>query len=171
MSITDLLEEYKNKRDSEILSAGKHVIAPPEDVCEKIRTLDYNFFRPISPMLRERFEFCSVWRNAYLSQDWLSLQDINNWKSNKIICDWVDLRKDNSYPGEPLEDYPEKNIAIFSINSHEPEEIYLVWDEEAVEPKVWHYFGGNFYTFNSVERFFLYINGLIGDEDTVRQAI
>lgn len=52
MSITDLLEEYKNKRDSEVSSAGKHIIALPEDVYEEIRTLDSNFlefFRPISP--------------------------------------------------------------------------------------------------------------------------
>lgn len=171
MKIINLLNEFKKKRDEDIEVSGDYTIAPPEMPCEKIRTLDYDFLRPISPMLKRRFEFCSSWRNAYLSQDWLSLQEINNWKSNQRLCEWVDLRKENSYPGEPLEDYPEKNIAIFSINPHEPEEVYLVWDNETAEPKIWHYFGADFYTFNSFERFLLYANGLIGDEDTYRQSV
>lgn len=171
MDTLKLIESYKKKRDNETVTAGNHTITPPEKIHKKIRTLDYNFFREISPMLRERFEFCSKWENAYLSQDWLSLEEINNWKTNKTLCTWVDLRKENSYPGEPLEDHPAKNIAVYSINPHEPEEIYLIWSDDSLEPRVWHYVGADFYTYNSLERFLLYINGLIGDEDTIRDTI
>jgi len=52
-----------------------------------------------------------------------------------------------------------------------PNEMYLVWDEDNVEPKVWMYFDADYYTFNSFERFLLHINGFIDDEDTVREYV
>jgi len=172
MNIIDLLEKYKKIRDSETDRFGGHSIGPPSDSCDKIRTLDYSFFMPLSPMLKKRFEFCSYWKDAYLSQDWLSIQEINDWKKNKKIRELIDLRKENyCYPGQPMADFPMKKIALFSINPYEPEEIYLVWEEINAEPKIWHYFGADFYTYNNFERFLLYINGLIEDDDTVRKHI
>ena len=100
-----------------------------------------------------------------------SLDEINKWDKNSRIVEWIDLRRENSYPGEPLEDLQPRDISIFAINPHEPEEIYLTWDGDSEEPRLWHYFGAEFYTFNSFERFLLYINKIIGDEDTKRQTI
>jgi len=171
MGIVKLLEHYKKVRDSEIEIQGDHDMAPPENHCGQIRTLNYDFFRPISPMLMDRFKFCGAWKNAYLGQDWLSIQEINKWKDNKILCEWLRLRQENSHQGEPLAEYPMENTAIFSINNDYPDEIYLIWDEGCTEPKIWHYFESDFYTFNNFERFLLYINGMIEDEDTVRSLI
>ena len=172
MEITNLLKNYQFIRDIENEKLGPHKIVNPELLEGKmIRTLDDNFYRPLSPMLKERFQFCSSWENSYLSQNWLSLSEIENWEKNNKIVQWVELRCENSYQGEPLEDFPRKNIAIFSYNPCEPEEIYLIWDDYNEEPRIWHYFGSDFYTFNSLERFFLFINGKIGDEDTIRIKI
>lgn len=169
MNVIDLLRKYKIKRDSEIQSLGPHKIEKPIPFTDKIMTLEPGFHRTLSPMLKKRFEFCSEWNNAYLSQKWMSIEEINNWTNNAKIKEWVNLRKDNSYNGEPLEDCPMKNIAIFSINPYEPEEIYLVWNEGKLEPRVWHYVGSEFYTFNSFRRFLLYINGMMEDVDTIRE--
>jgi len=171
MEITQLLISYKKIRDGEVDRFGEHHITPPDNHCKKIKTLDCDFYRPLSPMLTKRFEFCSHWKDAYLSQDWLSLQEINSWEENKKICELIALRKENSYKGDPLKDLPNKNIAIFSINPYEPEEIYLIWDDNNIEPKIWHHFSAEFFTFNNFGRFLLYINGLIEDEDTIRKTI
>jgi len=172
MGIIELLKSYKKIRDAEVERFGEHVIEPPSESFEQIRTLEYDFFRPISPMLGKRFEFCSAWKNAYLNHDWLSNQEINNWKENKTFREWLKLRKENySYQGQPFMEYPMKNIAIFSIDPYEPEETYLVWDDGIIEPKIWHYFEADFYTFNNFERFLLYINNIIDDEDTIRTFI
>lgn len=172
MRIISLLEDYRKIRDSEVVNLGPHQINKSEPFPSGvIKTLDVNFDKPLSPMLRERFIFCSSWLNAYLSQDWLSLDEINKWDKNSRIVEWIDLRRENSYPGEPLEDLQPRDISIFAINPHEPEEIYLTWDGDSEEPRLWHYFGAEFYTFNSFERFLLYINKIIGDEDTKRQTI
>ena len=165
MRIISLLEDYRKIRDSEVVDLGPHQINKSEPFPSGvIKTLDVNFDKPLSPMLRERFIFCSSWLNAYLSQDWLSLDEINKWDKNSRIVEWIDLRRENSYPGEPLEDLQPRDISIFAINPHEPEEIYLTWDGDSEEPRLWHYFGAEFYTFNSFERFLLYINKIIGDE-------
>jgi len=77
-----------------------------------------------------------------LGQDWLSLEEINNWKSNKTLVEWVNLRKENSFSeNEPFIKYPLSNIAIFSIDPDFPNETYLVWDDDnPAEPKIWLYF-------------------------------
>lgn len=169
MDITSLLKMYKNNLASEGSLNTDSFISPPEKFNDKILTLSDGVYKPLSKMLQERFDFCGEWKNAYLSQDWLSLSSINNWQNSKKILEWIELRKENSYPGDLLEDHPPENIAIFSINPYEPEEIYLFWGKDEEEPQIWHYFGADFYTFNNLERFLLYVNGIIGDEDTVRK--
>ncbi|WP_428145563.1 hypothetical protein [Delftia acidovorans] len=171
MNVLDLLRKYKNIRDAEIPKLGPHRIEKSIPYSGGIMTFEPGFSRPISPMLKKRFEFCSTWENAYLSQKWLSIDEINNWENDEKINEWVNLRKENSYDGDPLEDYPMRNLAIFAINPYEPEEIYLVWDEGRLEPRVWHYVGAEFYRFNSFRRFLLYINGMMEDTDTVREVI
>lgn len=169
MKILSLLEMHKKNMALKGFLNADSFIFPPEDVDNKISTLSSGTYRPLSQMLRERFDFCGEWKNAYLSQDWLPLSSINNWGGDKKISDWVNIRKENSYPGDLLEDHPPENVSIFSINPYEPEEIYLLWGKDGEEPQVWHYFGADFYTFNNLEKFLLYVNGIIGDEDTVRK--
>jgi len=170
MNITELLEHYRQLRDQKNENQGEQSIEPPESCDETIQTLDTYVSRPISPLLKKRFEFCAAWKNAYLEQDWLSLREINNWESNKTIVEWVNLRKENSFSeNEPFVKYPLKNIAVFSIDPDFPNETYLVWDDDnATEPKIWLYFDAEYYTFTNFERFLLYLNEKIGDEDTIR---
>jgi len=170
INITELLENYRQLRDTKIENQGEHNIEPPEKFEDKIQTLDKNVSHPLSPMLKKRFEFCSAWKNAYLGQKWLSFWEINNWESNKTLVEWVNLRKENSFSeNEPFVKYPLKNIAVFSFDPDFPNETYLVWDDDnSVEPEIWLYFDAEFYTFTNFERFLLYINEKIGDEDTER---
>jgi len=171
MTITELLENYRKLRDSKVEDQGEHVIKPPEPFGDSLRTLDYNIVRPISPMLKERFEFCSSWDNAYLGYYWLSAKQINHWQNNQTAREWVDLRAENAYDVDCFTKYPAKNIALLAYDPYYPNEMYLVWDEGHIEPKVWMYFDADYYTFNSFERFLLHINGFINDEDTVREYI
>jgi len=171
MNITGLLETYRKLRDSEVKEMGEHVIEPFELFGDTLRTLDYEVFRPISPMLKKRFEFCSSWSNAYLGYKWLSAKQIHHWKNDETLREWVGLRAKNSYEVDCFIKYPTKNIALFAYDPYYPNEMYLVWDEGNIEPKVWMYFDADYYTFNSFERFLLHINGFIGDEDTVRYCV
>lgn len=170
--VQELMKQYKQIRDiDKNYDNYPSVLYPPSsNLDSKIYAIDGVTSYPLSPMLKERFLFCSKWDNAYLSQNFLSLDEINRFPYNQLLLNWIDLRKEN-WDDVPPNSVGESRCSIFSFNPYEPEEIYLVWDDDNKEPKVWHYFGSDFYTFDSLERFLLFINEKIGDEDTIRIKI
>jgi hypothetical protein len=147
---------------------GTQEIASPDTNIGPIATLEEGFLRKLSPMLEARFRFCGAWTNAHLSQDWLSLEQIRNWRQNRKLVEWVNLSKENSYDSEPPGGVEPKNCAIFGYNPHEPEETYLVWDDNEIEPKVWSFFQGDYGMFDSLQNYLEFIVGERSSDDSGR---
>ncbi|TRX74771.1 hypothetical protein [Pseudomonas mangiferae] len=120
-------------------------------------------YRELSPYLKERFEFCSSWVNARLSQNWLSLEEIDDYESDGTLKEWIEIRKENSFGDEPPGKIAPENCAIFSYNPYEPEETYLVWQDGKKEPLIWEYFGGDFLKFNDFKS---YLEFIVGDKES-----
>ncbi|MFE8647278.1 hypothetical protein ACFX58_19550 [Sphingomonas sp. NCPPB 2930] len=147
--IQNLLEEIESQIDADT-DHGEHEMSYPEPLMQ-IATLEKGTFKSLSPMLKQRFDFCSHWSNVNLSQDWLSLREIKGYEKNETLKQWVDLRIENWDHVPPASVGLEK-CAIFSYNPYEPEEVYLVWTEKD-EPEVWQYFGADYEKFSDLEEY------------------
>ncbi|NMG72731.1 hypothetical protein [Parazoarcus communis] len=152
-----LLEKMKN-RNSRDPNHGTQILGASEPLLE-ISTFADSFVRPLSPMLRSRFQFCGSWKNARLSQNWLSLTEIRDAKNNETLSKWVALRTENSYDNDPPGCVAAENCAVFSYNPYEPEETYLVWEDGKEEPLVWEYFGWDYLRFENLNHYLEYIVG------------
>lgn len=98
--VTHLLEKLRALNE-ESKTREPQVLELPESGNETIQTLHSTFERCLSPMLEARFKFCGNWKNAHLSQDWLSLSEIKDWRQNKKLVEWINLSIENSYDSEP----------------------------------------------------------------------
>lgn len=136
----------------------EQVISPPEKISGRIATLEPGVFKPISPMLRSRFEYAPRWVNARLSQTWLSLSDIENARKNPEIVKSINLRIEN-WDFVPPGSTPLKECAIFGHNSYESDETYLVWEGEEEEPSIWEFFQADYYYFKNFKNYLEYIAG------------
>lgn len=133
-----------------------------------IMTLNPGIFRPLSPMLKARFEFCHAWKDAYLSQDWLGLQEIRNWPNNQNIVRRLELRQEN-WDFVPPASVPPENCAIYAVNPYELDETYLVWTDDAEEPQIWEFFGADYKMFTNLDRYLEFILGDRSSDDSIRE--
>lgn len=153
---TELLRRMKQQNDEDPDHGDQELLAP--EPLTSIATLAPGITRPLSPMLRARFKFCSSWRNAYLDQDWLSLEEIGVALANPSIKYSIDLRVEN-WDSMPPESVKPEDCAIFGFNRYELEETYLVWEVGRDEPILWDYFGADYKMFNDLNRYLEYIVG------------
>lgn len=165
MSILDLLESLfqMNASDPE---HGPQQKKKPEIGRSQIRTLA-GTYKPLSPMLEERFLYAGAWENANLSQNWLSQSEIDDVESSDTIKRWIELRYEN-WSHCPPSNFNSADVAIFGVNPFEPDETYLVWRSGQVEPEVWTFFGADYHMFTNLKRFFMYYTGILSTDDTVR---
>lgn len=164
---TQLLERLRSLNEGD-KSRAPQTIEPAEPPRDTILTLNDTFSRPLSPMLEQRFKFCGTWKNAHLSQDWLGLSQIRNWRKNAKLVEWVNLSIENSYGSEPPGGVDAKDCAIFGYNPNEPEETYLVWHQGEIEPKIWSFFQGDYGLFDNLERYLEFILGERTSDDSGR---
>ena len=159
--VTKLLDKLRvrNEQDPE---HGPQELQIPEPLVE-IATLAPGVTRPLSPMLRARFEFCATWTNAHLSFNWLSLEAIRTALNDPYIKELVDERIENSYDDDLLTRIAPENCALFAVNPDYPDEVYLAWEDGKDEPSVWEYFGADEHSFHDISR---YIEFALGDRDT-----
>jgi hypothetical protein len=166
--IHNLLKRLKKENDDD-LDHGEQLISPPDTNQKKIKTLNNDVYRPLSPMLMARFNYCGKWTNANLEQDWLSISEIDAWEHNDRLKKWIDLRIEN-WDHCPPANTKKENCAIFGYNPYDPEETYLVWDDDE-EPKIWRFVGADYKVFNTIERFFMYLIGDLLTDDSIKQTI
>lgn len=123
----------------------------------KIYAIDGVTRQNISPMLMDRFIFCDRWDEFYLSQNMLSLDEINSFPYDAKLIEWINLRKEN-WDHVPPKSIGDSFCSIFSFNPYEPEEIYLDWSEYREEPTIWHCSQSDYYKYNNLEEFFIEIS-------------
>lgn len=159
--IKELLEELKqiNLADSD----NDQGIVRPEKMVDFILTLDGNK-KPLSPMLKERFEYVSTWNDAFLLQNWLSLSEINNFADNPELMENINLRLEN-WEHVPPASVGLSKVSIFGFDPYDTNETYLEWGDGEIEPKIWLYFDSNYHMFKNLERFLLYAVNQLDEDD------
>lgn len=164
-----LLERMRDQNLLEIENHDLQELSPPQLGNNKIATLKSGVFRALSPMLKERFLFSGSWINARLSQNWLSLTEIQEIDQNSVASEWLRLRREN-WDHVPPESVASENCAIFAYNPYEPNETYLVWANEAVEPEIWEFYDADYSVFQNLDRYLEYIVGDRKVDDTGRDV-
>jgi hypothetical protein len=160
-----LLERWRTLRAKEQGASPEPL--PKEAGESRILTLQDGAYKPLSPMLRARFDFASRWEDAYLLQMWMGLNDIENYQSNDQLVRWISLRREN-WETAPPASVGADQCAVFGYDPYEPDETYLVWKEGVEEPGVWQYFGAENCYFHDFERFLEYIVGDRPEDDLDR---
>ena len=150
--VKSLIKDYENAMRSIGESIGTP--SPAKKINENfIFALDGITKHTLSPMLIDRFTYCDEWNDFYLSQNMLSLKKINSFPYESKLNQWIDLRKEN-WDHVPPRKTGDSMCSIFSFNPYEPEEIYLDWSEERIEPAIWHCSQSDYYGYNNLEEFF-----------------
>lgn len=165
--IHDLLRRVRALNDSNP-DHGEQRVQAPEPGSDRIATLRPGVSRPLSPMLAARFRFAGAWGNARLSQNWLSLSEIERALNDDRIKRSIELRTENSYGDDPPGGVAPEDCAIFGHNPFELDETYLVWKEGQEEPIVWEYFDADDSVFSNLERYLEYIVGDRAEDDKER---
>jgi hypothetical protein len=151
-----LLERLRLRNEGDA-DHGDQELLPADPASDELKTLSGKS-RRLSPMLKERFEFCGRWNNANLDQDWLSTSDIDDIGNDATAQEWIALRIEN-WDHCPPANVSKDDVAIFGFNPYEPEETYVVWREGHIEPEIWRFFGADYKVFSDLTRFLEYLLG------------
>jgi len=109
----------------------------------KIPTLENNYFRNVSPMLKERYSIISYWRNA-THGDWLSIDEMEMlWLKDSTpyinqIRNQIKAFFEN-WPNDASSLFKNNRISVFAIDDNGNEHIYLIWFDDVEEPEFWVY--------------------------------
>ena len=109
-----------------------------------IPTLKENYYRPLSPMLKSRFEKFGGWEES-THGDWLDSTEMENfWESDIAdkrlsgIVTNVRASIDN-WQNDAGSIFSDNRISVFSGSRYTYERIYLVWFDCIEEPELWVY--------------------------------
>lgn len=162
----ELLDRVRARNDNDP-DREPQELKPVSSSLTTIKTFAGDFRRPLSPMLKARFGYCGTWINAELSQNWLDLDEIENFRNDPTLTEWIGLRIENNETMPPASVRP-ADCAVCAYNPYELDETYLVWQEGVEEPGVWRYFGGDYNYFSNFNHYLEYIVGDRPVDDTGR---
>jgi hypothetical protein len=131
----------------------------------QIPTLKPDFYRKISPMLKERFDIMSYWKNA-THGDWLSINEMNLLWRDTIDSHVIQLKNQlkafsENWINDAISLFKEERISIFAIEENGNERIYLVWFDDVVEPEFWVYDSNGMARYENLE---CYLNAYLSDD-------
>ena len=138
---------------------GLQLLEPPAHV-RQLATLADHHYTPISPMLRQRFDFAGAWKNAARAQDWLSADEMKAVWSDATIQQQLSVRREH-WESSVFTAHPLSRLSLFAIDRIDGNETYLLWPEEhAQEPGVVVYAGHQTHEFDDLRAF---ASWLVGD--------
>lgn len=155
IALNELLQQAVAKADAiaDELNAADTAQPPPEwDVPvrskaepapEQVPTLAEGVFRPISPMLLERFAAFGRWRIATHGH-WLSISDMAAlWgvPSDPLLQEIREMRDagESGWPNDASALFRPDRLSLFAGSDVSNEKIYLLWLDCAAEPEPWVY--------------------------------
>jgi hypothetical protein len=114
-------------------------------------TFDKRKRRPMTPMLRERFNFASSITVG--GKIWLGSEEMVRMMGERRIREYhLALREHGEGTAPNL--YPDDALSLFSVSPEFVEDrVYLVWKERAPEPEFWLYSGIDSLKFKSLKGF------------------
>jgi len=114
-------------------------------------TFDRKKRRPLSPMLRERFAFASSLALGF--ETWLGPAEMADAMAEAKSRE-IHATMREHWEGSAPNLCPDDRLSLFAIDSELVESrVYLVWGENAAEPKLWKCSGMDSHEFKSLEAF------------------
>ena len=155
IALNELIQQTVAKADAiaDELNAVDTAQPPPEwavpvrskaePTPEQVPTLAEGVFRPISPMLRERFAAFGRWRIATHGH-WLSISDMAalwGMPSNPLLQEIREMRDagESGWPNDASALFRPDRLSLFAGSDVSNEKIYLLWLDCAAEPELWVY--------------------------------
>jgi hypothetical protein len=140
-------------------------------VITKIPTLKQSYYRPISPMLKERYAFLSYWRNA-THGDWLSTDEMELlWLNNSTP--YINQLKhqlkafSENWINDASSLFKDYRISVFAIEENGNEHIYLIWFDDIEEPELWVYDSNGMARYKNIKD---YLDAYLSDEMSAYSA-
>ncbi|SHG91583.1 hypothetical protein SAMN04488522_108229 [Pedobacter caeni] len=138
MNIEEALEKVLDELSDD--SSPKPVVSFEKG----IPTLKAGYFRPLSPMLKSRFEKLGGWEES-THGDWLDPAEMECfWESQIVderlneIVQQVKAAADH-WQNDAGSLFSLHRISVFAASRYTYERIYLVWFDETEEPELWVY--------------------------------
>jgi hypothetical protein len=125
----------RSSGDSEIAEMMKLAFSPPPRRLSRVPTFQAGVSRKLTPMLKARFEYAGrIQHGLNIS---LSLRQMGVWLRKREIRENHRSRR-TYWIGSPPNLYPDSRLSLFGITDGVPQNVvYLVWGDEADEPRVW----------------------------------
>ncbi len=158
------LQERNVEREVEInrhfgtatADALRQRIHPVQNPMRGVPTLERGVFKSLTPMLRARFEYAGSWINATPGHTWLSTSEMEQIWDNTELLEQIGLRQAD-WANSPPASAPGNQVSVFSLNSQQCEEVYLLWDEAlSCEPSVVSYISNYEEQFRNLADFVLF---------------
>jgi hypothetical protein len=125
-------------------------VAPPAPVRE-LATFDPKVTRPLSPMLRERFEFAGTITVG--GEVWVAAGDIAAATRKRQLLGNHKARREHWENSVPMR-FEDGALSLFAYDPVSQEDVvYLVWTGRAVEPELWQYHSMDEQKFRDVNAF------------------
>jgi hypothetical protein len=138
-----LLKKLSVKAESRARRYGdmRYRLDPPsEQLAERVPTLARDSYKPITPMLRARFEFAGCWVLPESGKTWLTIEEMESiWNSSRILSQ-IEIRKQN-WTDSIVARFPTNQLSLFGLDLPDYNETYLHWTETSLEPEVHSYYG------------------------------
>lgn len=136
------IEEALNKIIEELIddSTPKPVAPFPKG----IPTLKKGYFRPLSPMLKSRFEKLGGWEDA-THGDWLDTTEMECFWESQIANERLNgivnnvNSSINNWQNDAGSIFNHTRISVFAGSRDTYERIYLIWFDCIEEPELWVY--------------------------------
>ncbi|WP_200912550.1 hypothetical protein [Sphingomonas sp. Leaf242] len=115
----------------------------PEPFVDQVPTLAKGVCRPVSPMLRARFQAFGRWRLATHGH-WLSSADmVALWDepADPLLREIREMREaaEENWPNDASALFRPERLSLFAGNDVSNDKIYLLWLDCADEPELWVY--------------------------------
>lgn len=115
----------------------------PEPSVDQVPTLAKGVYRPVSPMLRARFQAFGRWRLATHGH-WLSAADMAAlWDepTDPLLREIREMREaaEENWPDEASALFRPERLSLFAGNDVSNDKIYLLWLDCEEESEIWVY--------------------------------
>jgi len=137
------LQAHNARRDSEDPDLFEQVVAPAVPV-QRVPLVESGRHRPITNLLRLRFEFCSSWSDAVNNQTWLGAEEMESLWSDDAMQGHLDTQREY-WEDHVLTVVGAARLTLFGFDPDEGDATYLIWPAAASveEPSIVVYSGHN----------------------------
>lgn len=161
-SLLDALKADHPRRQKDALKAMRDMgiegtydleISPPARG-DSVPTFDKKVVRPLSPMLKARFDYAGSWLQGL--ERWLSLDEAASLVRRREVRSTHRALREN-YEGSAPMLFPDNCLGLFSATDGVPEDLtYLVWATDRTEPEVWEYSDYSFHRSKDLEQYLIW---------------